>query len=63
METERYKDEDNLEKWIGRVGNYQKVNGMMIPTKIEGSWMTDDGEYTYARVHVTEFEYYKPDKF
>jgi hypothetical protein len=62
METERYKDENNLEKWIGKVGNYQKVNGMMVPSKIEGGWMTDDGEYTYARFHVTEFEFNKPKK-
>ncbi len=63
METERYMNEDRLEKWIGRVSDYQKVNGMMIPTKIEGSWMTDDGEYTYARFNVTEFEFDKPEKF
>jgi len=63
METDRYKDKNNLEKWIGKVGNYKKENGMMIPTKIEGSWMTDDGEYPYARFHVTEFEFDKPEKF
>lgn len=59
METDRYKDEKNLERWIGKVKNYQKVNGIMIPTKIEGSWMIDDYEYNYARFHVTEFEFDK----
>lgn len=63
METERYMNEDRLEKWIGRVSNYQKVNGMMVPTKIEASWMLEEGEYTYARFYVTEFEFDKPEKF
>lgn len=63
LETERYKDENNLEKWVGKVSNYTKVNGMMVPANIEASWMTDDGEYTYARFHVTEFEYDKTEKY
>ena len=63
LETERYKDENNLEKWVGKVGSYKKVNGMMIPTKIEASWSLEDGEYTYARFHVNEFEFNKPEKF
>jgi hypothetical protein len=63
METERYMNEDRLEKWIGRVSNYQKVHGMIVPSKIEASWMLDEDEYTYARFHVTKFEYDKTDKY
>lgn len=63
LETERYKDKNNLEKWVGKVSNYKKVNGMMVPATIEGTWILDEGEHTYARFHVTEFEYGKAEKF
>lgn len=62
LETERYMDKNNRVKWIGKVDNYREVNEMMIPTKIEASWMLEDEEYTYARFHVTEFEFNKPKK-
>ena len=63
LETERYMDENHLVKWIGKVSDYREVNGMMIPTKIEASWLLEEGEYTYARFHVTKFEFNKPEKF
>ena len=63
LETERYIDKNNLVKWVGIVSDYREVNNMMIPTKIEASWILEDGEYTYARFHVTEFEFNKPEKF
>lgn len=63
LETERYMDENKLVKWIGKVKDYRQENGMMIPTKIEASWILEDGEYTYARFHVNEFEFNKPEKF
>ncbi|MCF8236182.1 MAG: hypothetical protein K9G67_14410 [Bacteroidales bacterium] len=64
LETERYMDENKLVKWIGKVEDYREANGMMIPAKIEASWMLEGGlEYTYARFHVTEFEFDKPEKF
>jgi hypothetical protein len=34
-----------------------------VPSKIEASWMLDEDEYTYARFHVTKFEYDKTDKY
>jgi len=63
LETERYMDKNNLVKWIGKVKDYREVNGMMIPTKIEASWMLEAGEYTYARFHVNEFEFNKPENY
>ena len=62
LETERYMDENSLVKWIGKVSDYREVNGMMIPAKIEASWLLEEGEYTYARFHVTEFDFDKSEK-
>jgi len=59
LETKRYMG-DELKKWVGEVGEYQQINGMMVPTNIKASWMLDKGKYTYVDFHVTEFEYNKP---
>jgi hypothetical protein len=63
METERYMDEDRLEKWEGRLSDYQVVYGMNVPCTIEASWLLEEGEHTYARFHVQTFEYDVPGKF
>jgi len=62
METERYMD-DGLEKWEGKVSDYCIHNGMRVPASIEGSWLLEDGKYTYARFHVEEFEYDVPSAY
>jgi hypothetical protein len=63
METERYMDEARLEKWEGRLSDYQVANGMNVPCTIEASWLLEGGEHTYARFHVQTFEYDVPGKF
>ena len=62
LETHRYM-EDSLILWRGEVSNYAIQDGMMVPTDIEASWMLEDGKFTYARFHVEEFEYDKPEKY
>lgn len=62
LETERYMD-DAKKKWIGKVDNYQKINGMMLPTSIKASWILEDKQHTYADFHVTEFEFNNPNKY
>ena len=44
--------EDGLETWIGRVSDYEEINGMKIPMKIEALWKLPDGEHSYARFNV-----------
>lgn len=63
LETERYMDKNQLEKWIGHVSDYRKVNGMMIPHEIKATWMLEEGWHTYAHFYVTKFEYDIPEKF
>lgn len=63
LKTQRYYGDKQLTPWLGEVSQYKKVNGMMIPAKIEGSWLLDNGKYTYARFNVTKFEFDVPEKF
>ncbi len=35
METKRYMEKDKLETWIGKLGNYKEINGVVVPTAIE----------------------------
>jgi len=63
LETKRYMGEDNLETWIGRVSEYQEINGMIIPMKIEAIWRLETGDFSYARFNVTKIEYGVTEKF
>ncbi|MCF8358911.1 MAG: 2-oxo acid dehydrogenase subunit E2 [Prolixibacteraceae bacterium] len=36
--------------------DYRQVNRIMFPAKIEASWLSEEGEYSYTRSLVTEFE-------
>lgn len=60
LETERYMDKDRKEKWEGRLGNYQKVKGIMVPMEIEATWLLEEGKHTYARFQVQDFEFNTP---
>lgn len=57
LSTERYMEEDRLEEWIGRLGNWQKAEGMRVPMYIEAAWQLDEGEHCYARFDVAEIRY------
>lgn len=62
LETERYMGNE-LTKWAGELGEYEQIDGMMVPTNIKASWILDKGKYTYADFHVSEFEYNNPNKY
>ncbi len=63
METERYMEENRLEKWEGKLRDYREVNSMMVPGSIEGSWLLEEGRHTYADFRVQQFEYDVPKSF
>lgn len=63
METQRFKGEESKETWIGRVGEYVEVEGMRVPSRIEGIWRLDSGDYQYADFKVEKFEYGVPQPF
>jgi hypothetical protein len=62
METKRYMG-DKLETWIGKMGGYQKRNGIMVPTNIEAIWRLEKGEHCYAKFKVTKISYDQPKLF
>jgi hypothetical protein len=43
--------------WIGRVNDYQEINGMMVPMKISAAWLLDEGEYQYADFEVVDLNH------
>ena len=63
LETKRYMGEENLETWIGKLTEYKEINGIVIPTTIEGIWKLEKGDYSYAKFKVKKIEYNKPEKF
>lgn len=63
LETKRYMDSTHLETWICRAGNYQELNGIIVPLTAEASWQLADKNVPYARFTVTTLEYEKPLSF
>jgi len=63
LETKRYMGEENLETWIGKLSKYKEVNGIIIPTAIEGSWKLEEGDYSYAKFKVKKIDYNIPQQF
>jgi hypothetical protein len=58
--ADRYKEEHGhylLAPWSGQCYDYQEVDGMRIPTRIEITWHLASGEFTWFRCKITEIEY------
>ena len=58
--ADRYKEEHGhylLTPWSAQCNEYQEVEGMHIPTRIEITWHLASGEFTWFRVKITEIEY------
>ncbi|MBD1393016.1 hypothetical protein IDJ76_07900 [Mucilaginibacter sp. ZB1P21] len=63
FETTRYMGDEKLETWIGKLGAYQKINGIIVPTKIEAIWRLAKGDFSYAKFNVLRIDYNLPKKF
>ena len=63
LETKRYMGDKNLETWIGRLSDYRKHDGVLIPTLIEAAWNLEGTEFPYARFEVSQIEYGKPGRY
>ena len=46
-----------LALWSAQRSDYQEVEVMRIPTRIEIMWHLASGEFTWFRVKITEIEY------
>jgi hypothetical protein len=58
---ERYRDTGHgkavLTAWSGRCTDYREWSGFRVPSSVEVLWNLADGEFSYARFHVTTLEY------
>ncbi len=63
IETRRFMDGENKETWLGRMADYEVINGITIPTKVEVIWKLEKAEFSYAKFNVKQIEYDKPEKF
>ncbi|GAB4304168.1 MAG: hypothetical protein Fur0034_20890 [Desulfuromonadia bacterium] len=43
--------------WVGRFGEYRKVEGMVVPMDGEVAWVTPEGEKPYWRGRIREIRY------
>ena len=60
LTADRFKEEHGhyrLTPWSGQCSEYQEVEGMRIPTRIEITWHLASGEFTWFRVKITDIEY------
>ena len=62
METKRYMGE-KLETWIGKMGNYQEINSVRVPKRLEAIWRLKAGDFSYARFTVSRIYYDSPQVF
>jgi hypothetical protein len=67
LRGERYRDTGRgkavLTPWIGRCTEYRELNGFHVPCSVEVLWNLTDGEFSYARFHVTRLEYNVVERF
>lgn len=58
--AERYRDVDGtpvLTPWVGHMGDYARMHGMMIPMAGEVEWLAPEGPLPYWRGRITGLRY------
>lgn len=63
LETKRYMGDKNMETWIGKLSDYKKYSGILVPTVIEAIWRLNNEDFSYAKFKVIELEYNIPELF
>jgi len=57
LETKRFMEKGRKEIWIGKMSDYKKLNGILVPTTIEAIWRLGKGDHSYAKFKVRRLEY------
>jgi hypothetical protein len=60
LTAERYmekKGQYDLERWSGQYEEYQEINGILVPTKVEVTWHLKSGDLSYFKGKITEIEH------
>lgn len=55
FEAERYMESNgtySLESWVGLMKDYQVINGLNIPTKVEIVWKLKEGDFNWYKAEV-----------
>jgi hypothetical protein len=55
--AKRYREHDELATWSTPLSEYAEFNGLRLPSKGEGVWHLEDGEFSYIKLTVTDVEY------
>jgi len=67
MSADRYMDAGDgtfrLEKWETPITGYRELSGLSLPSKGEGVWRLESGDFAYVRLAITEIEYNNPTLF
>ncbi len=55
----RYRDTDDVEptEWVATIKEYENVGGINIPTKLEASWILDEGAFTWYKFEIYDVKY------
>ena len=57
LETQRYMTPERQETWIGELSDYQRINEVLVPTRIRATWKLPEGDHAYADFRVREIHY------
>ncbi len=63
METQRYMDEEIVATWVIKASQYKQFNQTTVPTVFDVMWRLDEGDFSYAKFHMTTIEYDIPHQF
>ncbi|MDD4876363.1 MAG: hypothetical protein PHQ86_04435 [Dehalococcoidales bacterium] len=56
-------DNATLEKWTVVAQDYKEFNGIRIPVKGEVTWNLPSGDFTWAKLDITDIEYNNPFRY
>jgi hypothetical protein len=62
MRTLRHMGNGIRQQWVNKLSEYQKINGVLIPTVLEAGWMLKEGYFPYAKFRLKQIEYNKTSK-
>ncbi len=57
VETQRFMTPKQQEIWVGKLSDYQRINDVLVPTRIRATWKLPEGDHTYVDFRVQEIEY------
>lgn len=63
MEGKRFMTDNQKEKWVCKMANYQERNGVKIPVSDQAIWRLKKGDQVYAKFELQKIEYDVTEKF